>query len=64
MGDPLSPAICMAVLAHQENKWMSKQPEETISRIKACRFMDDIYMVMDASGDFDHDSVFQDFDSS
>ena len=50
MGDPMSPAICIATCAHIEMKWFDAIPNEIKPHVRFTRYLDDIYMVANVSG--------------
>ena len=61
MGDPMSPAICIATCAHIEMKWFDALPHEIKPHVRFTRYLDDIYMVANVSGIQDYDGFLSDF---
>ena len=55
MGDPLSPAICIATCAHMEMRWYDNLPKEIQEQVRFTRYLDDIFMIANrkAIGDFE-----------
>ena len=41
MGDPMSPAICIATCAHIEMKWFDALPHESKPHVRFTRYLDD-----------------------
>ena len=45
MGDPLSPAMCIATCAMHEMDWMATLPEKMKERVNFDRYLDDIFLI-------------------
>ena len=63
MGDPLSPAICIATCAYFENKWFNTLSKTEKENIFFCRYMDDTHMVTDSATIPSLENVAKDFET-
>jgi hypothetical protein len=63
MGDPLSPAICIATCTYFENKWFNTLSKTEKENIFFCRYMDDIHMVTDSATIPSLENVAKDFET-
>ena len=45
MGDPLSPAMCIATCAMHEMDWMQTLPEQLKNKVSFDRYLDDIFLI-------------------
>ena len=61
MGDPLSPAICIATCAYVEMTWFDSLPAEVKPHARFTRYLDDIYMVANKTGIPNYEDFIQDF---
>ena len=61
MGDPLSPAICIATCAYVEMTWFNSLPPETQKQVRFTRYLDDIYMVANKTGIPRYNELIKDF---
>ena len=61
MGDPMSPAICIATCAHIEMKWFDTLPNDIKPHVRFTRYLDDIYMIANVNGIQDYDGFLTEF---
>jgi len=62
MGDPMSPAICIGTCAILEKQWMDKLETSIQEKVRAVRYLDDIYMVLNKNGLTNPSDITRDFE--
>ena len=64
MGDPLSPALCIATLAWREHFWFADLDPELQKRCTFTRYMDDVYLLANTHSwaDGSWDSLLSDYE--